>query len=626
MQATRVDASLKRAQLAKNVLSKQLTSQLKAGDYGAMARDAIQRRKAYLATIDELKKMIDDARDYYTQNPPYTLVYDAPQMEKINYASETYTVTIKAAFAMNRNILDDYNMIKDTKDALYAEPSRKEWLPGRDKDWWPEPLDIFRDAQFSVQLTLTGGEGNSIASSTQTFRVESMNGYYRDTIDTVEEYTFSENVAAGADTSAIGVFFDDVVADGKRVNIGILPKDVYVNAVILPALLPRDSGISDVHIVDLGGMDYNTLSKLFEYPPLSVLVKDKYPMTDKDGIVLTNAERDMLSRSRITASSFYVTKNATPFPRLKSEFLSDPLRYLDLEYKTLGDESFVVVTRAQIDLLKAVLNVSVISNGEDTYRFINPSDTDEQYALHVYDYAKLFDMIKNSAPLVKQIDGTNQRKTDDGETYYFEAHSVPALYDYMSYYKSSGIKSGSTIVINDDFPSIVLPYYFPKGSDTATVAKNKQRRLEATQRQETVAKMAKQLGFECDFSSSSNVFHTIFGDVDNFYEVEFVAITGVTDNMWDSYAIDIPDDIDGTPVMRIGKRAFSGMKLLEHVSLPASIKRVESDAFKDCSNLVDVSVPDGADIKWIGSVFKGCKSMSETSKRALKAAGYKGKF
>ena len=74
--------------------------------------------------------------------------------------------------------------------------------------------------------------------------------------------------------------------------------------------------------------------------------------------------------------------------------------------------------------------------------------------------------------------------------------------------------------------------------------------------------------------------------------------------------ITIPDLIDGKPVTSIAERAFEGEKTLRRVNLPKNLVYIKKDAFKDCSNLIGMTVP--SSVVSIGSdAFSNNVRMSE---------------
>lgn len=85
---------------------------------------------------------------------------------------------------------------------------------------------------------------------------------------------------------------------------------------------------------------------------------------------------------------------------------------------------------------------------------------------------------------------------------------------------------------------------------------------------------------------------------------EGVVITRYTGSEKD---VVIPDEIDGVPVVAIGNGAFSGSRVTETVVLPASVRRVEANAFRECRNLRSVSL---GGTETVGNVaFLGCTSL-----------------
>ena len=57
------------------------------------------------------------------------------------------------------------------------------------------------------------------------------------------------------------------------------------------------------------------------------------------------------------------------------------------------------------------------------------------------------------------------------------------------------------------------------------------------------------------------------------------------------YTLDIPAEIDGMPVTRIARTAFSGDEYMTAVTLPDSIREIGEDAFSGCKNLRKVTLP-----------------------------------
>lgn len=59
--------------------------------------------------------------------------------------------------------------------------------------------------------------------------------------------------------------------------------------------------------------------------------------------------------------------------------------------------------------------------------------------------------------------------------------------------------------------------------------------------------------------------------------------------------IDIPESINGKPVVGITYLAFSGKKAIKKVTIPGSVKTIEARAFWKCESLESVSLGDGVE-------------------------------
>lgn len=90
-----------------------------------------------------------------------------------------------------------------------------------------------------------------------------------------------------------------------------------------------------------------------------------------------------------------------------------------------------------------------------------------------------------------------------------------------------------------------------------------------------------------------------------FYTVEEknATIIGCTDSS--AAILSIPSEIGGYPVVRIGERAFYGMKSLLIVSISDGVMEIGAAAFSDCYNLTRVTIGDGVTSIW-GSAFYKC--------------------
>jgi len=68
----------------------------------------------------------------------------------------------------------------------------------------------------------------------------------------------------------------------------------------------------------------------------------------------------------------------------------------------------------------------------------------------------------------------------------------------------------------------------------------------------------------------------------------------------------------------IPDNAFSGLRSLKTVVLPATIKKVGGNAFKDCRELVDLTMPKTAKVS--KTAFKGCEKLREVKESPVEAA------
>lgn len=88
--------------------------------------------------------------------------------------------------------------------------------------------------------------------------------------------------------------------------------------------------------------------------------------------------------------------------------------------------------------------------------------------------------------------------------------------------------------------------------------------------------------------------------------VDFEIVGGVLKKyVGPAIEITIPDN-----VLEIGENAFSGLKYIQTVTFPKSIRVIAAKAFKDCSSLQSVRIPDDCELVSIGeSAFYNCKSL-----------------
>ena len=72
----------------------------------------------------------------------------------------------------------------------------------------------------------------------------------------------------------------------------------------------------------------------------------------------------------------------------------------------------------------------------------------------------------------------------------------------------------------------------------------------------------------------------------------------------------MPDEYEGLPVAEIGDNAFYDCAHMQTLTLPQSLKRIGTGAFRGCAALICVNVPDA--VREIGDyAFASCKSLEE---------------
>lgn len=76
----------------------------------------------------------------------------------------------------------------------------------------------------------------------------------------------------------------------------------------------------------------------------------------------------------------------------------------------------------------------------------------------------------------------------------------------------------------------------------------------------------------------------------------------------DIYEIDIPDEIDGVPVVQIESGAFKNLKNLEAVWIGKNVTLIESEAFADCPCLQSVEIA-SPEIELDSYVFSSCDKL-----------------
>ena len=94
------------------------------------------------------------------------------------------------------------------------------------------------------------------------------------------------------------------------------------------------------------------------------------------------------------------------------------------------------------------------------------------------------------------------------------------------------------------------------------------------------------------------------------YSLSFSADGAVLTQWLDTAAeeIQVPGEVDGSPVTAIGAEAFSGCAAVKHVSLPEGITAIEDGAFAGCGSLTGVDLPET--LERIGArAFQNCGSL-----------------
>ena len=98
------------------------------------------------------------------------------------------------------------------------------------------------------------------------------------------------------------------------------------------------------------------------------------------------------------------------------------------------------------------------------------------------------------------------------------------------------------------------------------------------------------------------------GDVFD-YEI-YEGRTIVTKYKGEAANVEIPAEIEGTPVCEIGFYCFEANYQLESVTLPESVDIIGEGAFMDCGSLSQINIP--ANLKEVQrGAFVGCVSLSE---------------
>ena len=68
---------------------------------------------------------------------------------------------------------------------------------------------------------------------------------------------------------------------------------------------------------------------------------------------------------------------------------------------------------------------------------------------------------------------------------------------------------------------------------------------------------------------------------------------GITITSWDKnddYTVEIPQSMDGVPVVAIGKEAFKDLRSVYEIILPDSVTSIDASAFIGCASLKSITV------------------------------------
>ena len=108
----------------------------------------------------------------------------------------------------------------------------------------------------------------------------------------------------------------------------------------------------------------------------------------------------------------------------------------------------------------------------------------------------------------------------------------------------------------------------------------------------------------------------VYGDYKCAYLYDIVSdgvvIRGMIDELADIVELYVPVEIDGVPVVEIGREAFKGSKLML-VDMLSNVERIGDGAFRDSLDLNFVNI-DGTGLKSVGnSAFRGCVSLNSAA-------------
>ena len=113
-----------------------------------------------------------------------------------------------------------------------------------------------------------------------------------------------------------------------------------------------------------------------------------------------------------------------------------------------------------------------------------------------------------------------------------------------------------------------------------------------------------------------NMDTVLYGDYRCVYIYQVVdngiVINGIIDELKDMPELYIPEEIDGVPVVEIGREAFRGCGFMA-VDMLSNIEVIGDGAFRDCLELNFVSI-DGTGLERVGaSAFRGCEALNSAA-------------
>lgn len=111
----------------------------------------------------------------------------------------------------------------------------------------------------------------------------------------------------------------------------------------------------------------------------------------------------------------------------------------------------------------------------------------------------------------------------------------------------------------------------------------------------------------------------------NFEYEEIGSTITVTKYTGKSSNLKIPAKIKGKKVTAIGYKTFESNKNLKSVSIPTTLKTIESSAFRGCSSLKSITIPQN--VEEVGPfAFYNCKSLSKITLKSKGTAIAKAAF